>query len=393
MFAWLYFAFAIFIYLLAALPLAFLSLREKYKISIPKRFFAPKIPHNCEIWLHACSLGEINSLAFLDEFFKKNNKKILITTITNTGFARANELFSKNPNVEIAFLPFEIFLFFYRNKHLKTLVVLEAELWFGLFLCAKKNGAKTLLLNARISQKSLPKYKKFAFFYRQIFKNIDKVFAQSAQDKENLAQIGAKNIEILGNIKSLNPPKINKNYPYLPNLIIAASTHKGEEELILHAFLNAFNELENPPILLIFPRHPHRFNEVWDLLKNNPKADRFSQSCIESALKHNKNIILIDTLGELINFYAIADLVILGGSFEPIGGHNPLECAHFQTKILSGEFIFNQNALFNLVNGAKIIKKNELENMLKNYKNLPKTSIKSSALESMKNTIIGELNG
>ena len=158
----------------------------------------------------ACSLGEINSLqAILSE----SQKNLLITTTTNTGFKRANEIFLKHPSVAIRYLPFEIFIPFIMPKNLKKLIVLEAELWFMLFFCAKKRGAHTTLLNARISTKSYPKYKKNAWFYRRLFSCVDSVLCQQDADRERLSELGAQNIEPIGNIKALIKPNITKNLP------------------------------------------------------------------------------------------------------------------------------------------------------------------------------------
>lgn len=401
---------------LAAPFLAILSIfSEKHKVSIPARFFlktpriAPKSPapknaastkspppreganlaanpslkaalKNATIWIHACSLGEVSALSPILANLPQDSRTVLSAT-TFTGYQKALSLAPKNARV--IFLPFEIFLPFLMPKTLQKLVVLEAELWFMLFFCAQKVGAKTILLNARISQRSLPKYQRFAFFYRRLFAHIDLVLCQSQKDKENLAALGARNIAVCGNIKAYATFKVTKNYArFNGDVIVAASTHRGEEELVLSAYAAAFGgnpganlgaHGANPNArLLIAPRHPERFGEVRELLaRSSLSYAAFS----EVGLDFNYQVLLIDALGELINLYAIANLVILGGSFVKVGGHNPLECAFFGTKILSGEFIFNQHALFSLIEGAKIIKKDELAENLKNMRNLKNARI------------------
>ncbi len=388
----------VFIAYIFMLPiLGFFALfKPKYRKSIPARFFLRHNGHFSdfapEVWIHACSLGEVSSLqAILD---KNLSQKKLLTTTTNTGFAKANELFSSYKNVKIAYLPFEIFLPFVMPKGLKKLVVLEAELWFMLFFCAKKNGAKTILLNARISTKSYPKYKKNAWFYKNLFCHIDRVFCQQDADKERLGELGAQNIEVIGNIKALIKPKVSNNFAVFSkykdtllangaNLIVAASTHRGEEELILRSYKAHFSD---SPFhrLIIAPRHPERFSEVWEIIKSHGfNAAKYSQNGLDC----ESGVILLDTLGELINVYAIADCVILGGSFVKMGGHNPLECAHFGVKLISGEHIFNQNALFALIKGYKIAKNDELSEILGDLDSLPKSEIIDSALAKIQNQI------
>lgn len=379
--------------LILPILLFFAIFKKKYRQSIPARFFLYKNYSlgNPDIWLHACSLGEVNALQvlFSDEI---SNKRILVTTITNTGFQRAKELFSSYENIAIRFLPFEIFIPFVIPKSVKKLVVLEAELWFMLFFCAKKMGAETTLLNARISSKSFPKYKKYKFFYMQLFKYVDWIVCQQDSDKERFLALGAENIEVLGNIKSLLKPRTSENLALFqaskndflakcPNatLIVAASTHRGEEELILQSYLKHFANSKTHR-LIIAPRHPERFSEVWDLLKSH-NAVRYSQN----GLDLSSEIILLDVLGELINAYAIADCVILGGSFVKVGGHNPLECAYFGVKIITGEFIFNQLALFALVEHYAIV--SELSEILGNLEQLKRSKIKDSALHLMQNKI------
>ena len=374
MFATIYFIFCGVIYILFFPFLLFFALfKPKYKDSIPNRFFLKNTRFEGYVWIHACSLGEINSLAFLKPHIKE---KTIISTITNTGYKRAVELFCDNENIEIRFLPFEIFLPFLMPKNLKKLIVLEAELWFALFFCAKKRGANTILLNARISTKSFPKYKKISFLYKQIFKYIDIVLSQSEMDKNRFTQLGAKNIEIFGNIKALNTFNISRQFErFCGELIFAASTHRGEEELILKNYMNVFLDSKKHR-LIIAPRHPERFDEVWNLIKKyNIKCAKFS----EVGLDYSYDIILIDKLGELINIYNVANVVILGGSFVKVGGHNPLECAFFNVKLISGVYIFNQYALFDLIENYRLVQDSELKSTLESLESLKNSFIKNQS--------------
>lgn len=349
-----------------------------------------------QYWFHACSFGEIRSLEPLIANLQKTPCKILITTITHTGFAEAKRLFEASTiesQIIVKYLPFECFLpLYWRHlKELKTLVVTEAEMWKMLFYVAKANGAQTMLINARISKSSLSRYKRFVWFYKDIFRLIDCILSQSRIDKERLESIGARSVEVFGNLKVFNIPKVSKIYPKPSKLVfIGASTHKGEEKLILESFVS-FKEHNPDSMLFLVPRHPERFEQVYELIlkygqdeKNELfarsgiyqlKVSRFSSAPFEHIVE--SDIVLVDVLGELINLYAIGDVVILGGSFVKIGGHNPVEPAFFRTKILSGEHIFNQYALFELVKNAVLIQPHLLKRTL-----LQLDSIEPSFIES-----------
>jgi len=359
----LYFLFALFLYILSIPFLLLLSFKTKYKDSIPARFFLINNPPFKEKLhhFHSCSLGETKALKPIIEKFDKVN----LSVITNTGYAEAK----KYKNANVRYLPFEIFIPFWL-KPCKSLVVVEAELWLMLFYIAKKRCNKTILINARISDKSYPKYMKFKWFYSHLFKYIDTIFAQSQKDKQRLESLGAKNVIVAGNIKSAVTYKITKNYPKpKEKLIVAGSTHQGEEEIILNAFKNTNNSK-----LVIVPRHPERFEEVYKLIETFAQKNNFSYGKIDDGFEND--IILVDKMGELINLYSIADIVLLGGSFvDNVGGHNPLEVAYFNKILISGKYIFNQHTLFEMVENAYLIDKNSLNEYLN--KNLSKSFIKN----------------
>ena len=352
----LYCLLAFLLYLISFPFLLFLSFRKKYKKSIPARFFLYKNPpfkkklHH----FHSCSLGETRALKPIIEHFNEVN----LSVITNTGFEEAK----KYKNANVRFLPYEIFLPFW-FRPCKSLVVMEAELWYCLFLMGKKRCQKTILLNARISEKSYPKYLKFKWFYKYIFKNIDVILAQSKEDKKRLLNLGAKNVKVVGNIKTYFKPKITREYIKKKPLIVVASTHKNEEEMILKEL-----DFKNYQIVVV-PRHPERFEEVYEIMKKFADVQRLSE-CEEQKCELKKDLILCDKMGELINLYKIADIVILGGSFvDNIGGHNPIEAAYFNKPIISGKYYFNQKALYNEIENIEVCEVEQLEEKIKNIKN------------------------
>jgi 3-deoxy-D-manno-octulosonic-acid transferase len=378
LFSVVYYLLALLVYILA-LPLLIFKLKNpKYKVAIPSKFFLQnnKKFDKKGIWFHTCSMGETKAIQPLVEAIEE---EVNISVITNTGFEEAEKL-SKN----VRYLPFEIFLPFWITKQ-KALVVMEAELWYMMFLVAKLKKTKTFLINARISDKSYTSYKRFAFFYKKVFENIDKVFAQTQTDKERLEELGAKNVEVVGNIKLAQLPKITKEYKKLDDtLIVAASTHENEEELVLKAYRKEFGKL------VIVPRHPERFEKVSELISTYAKDNNLTFHRFSSKEDFSSDIILIDKMGELNNIYAISDIVILGGAFENVGGHNPVEPAYFGCKLISGKKIFNQYSLFECVNNYTLIENGELSSTLENIDKLKKASL---VQEGNLEPIIKELHG
>ncbi len=365
-------------YCLAAPFLLLLTLKSKYRHSIPARFFPTRFRFDFspKYWFHACSLGESKSYEpILDALLaQEKHSQILLTCTTSTGFQYLQILTDRYPKqLSVAYLPFEIFLPFYLPylKSLQTLVVTEAELWKMLFWVAKKVQAQTLLVNARISDSSLKSYMRLRFFYRSLFSLIDIVLAQSKIDQERLESLGAKNVKSFGNLKTFSVPKITHHYPKSRDIILCASSHKNEEKLVLDAFL----PLNLDATLIIIPRHPERFDEVEKLCKEECKKYAKTFSTYKESWG---DIVLVNALGELNNFYAIADCVILCGSFVPIGGHNPLEPAFFQVPIITGKHIFNQKALFALIENYELIEREELSKKLENYKSLSRSSIREN---------------
>ena len=355
-----------------ALPFLFYFSKKKikYKDSIPARFFLknnlPLEPNG--IWFHSCSFGEARAIyPILDEL---PNELLRLSTTTQTGYKAISQ---KQPK-QSRYLPFEPLLFSW-IKPQKVLVVMEAEFWYLLFVLAKKRGARTMLINARMSDRSFPRYKRISWLYKIIFAYIDEVYAQSDIDKERLELLGAKNIKVIGNIKLANIPKATKQLSKPKALLICgASTHEGEEELILNAFIK-LKESEPTARLVIVPRHPERFEKVSKMVSNIASFYHYSWHNYSDNEAFNSDIVVVDILGELVNIYAISDIVILGGAFEPLGGHNAGEVAQFGCKIISGEYYFNQRDIFSMIEGIAIVTKENLAKRLQQHALLKPTKI------------------
>ena len=366
-FTLLYFTLATVIHLVALPFLLLLSFKAKYRESIPARFFLKKNPRfkKDDIWFHVCSLGEARALTPILE--KLQERDISISTITHTGHAEASKY-----KAEVRYLPFESLLPFWIKKH-QVLVVLEAEFWYLLFAVARAKGAKVVLLNARMTERSFPKYMKLRWLYVQMFQRVDKVFCQSEADKQRFEALGATNIEVVGNIKLAQKIVAPKMYPKPHSeVIVAASTHDGEEELIVEAYLE-YVKMHNAKLVVV-PRHPERFESVYSLLEKMKGA--LSLSRWSEIDNFEADIILVDAMGELNNIYAISDVAIIGGAFkEDVGGHNPLEPAHFGCKIITGKHAFMQQELFKYVHNVQEVEKSSILEALQKAESMERSYV------------------
>ena len=358
-FTLLYFFLAVVLYLPAIPFLLLLAFKTKYRASVPARFFLWKNPRfkKEDLWFHVCSLGEARALKpVLDAL---QSREVSISTITHTGHAEASKY-----KAEVRYLPYEALLPFWVKRH-RYLVVLEAEFWYLLFAVARARGAKVVLLNARMTERSFPKYMKMRWLYRRMFERVEKVFCQSEADKARFEALGVQNIEVVGNIKLAQKISSTKAYTKpKTEVIVAASTHEDEEEAIVEAFLEYRKERHVK--LIVVPRHPERFDAVYTLLETLKDAwvtlSRWSEKEDFEA-----DITLVDAMGELNNIYAISDIAVLGGAFrEDVGGHNPLEPAHFGCKIITGKHAFMQQELFKYVHNVQEVAPEEILQALNN---------------------------
>ncbi|MGB4498853.1 MAG: lipid IV(A) 3-deoxy-D-manno-octulosonic acid transferase [Methylococcaceae bacterium] len=299
------------------------------------------------IWFHAVSVGESEALFPLIHLIQTRQPtiSILITTTTPTGSARVQTVFGDS--VQHVYLPYDlpdVVARFLKTFKPKIAVIVETEIWANLFHACEKNQISLYLINARLSEKSVRGYQKIPALVLPALNAITKIATQTEMDKNRFIEIGAKpeNVENLGNIKFdvtvtdevLSQGHALKNQLFKNRFIfLAASTHDGEEILLIEAYKNLKKQI--PELLLaIAPRHPERFAIVENLAKNvNLQIiTRTSNQICEN----ETDVFLIDTLGELKLFYATADITFVGGSFVPVGGHNVLEPAAVGVPVLFG---------------------------------------------------------
>ena len=294
-------------------------------------------------------------------------RQLCFSVITHTGMQAITPYSGAK-----AYLPFEPLLYLWMQKQ-KVLVVMEAELWYLLFYLAKRKGTKTVLINARMSDRSFARYKRFSRIYKELFGHVDKVFAQTPKDKKRLEALGAKEVEVVGNIKlaTLAKPTYALSKPNA-FVVCAASTHEGEESLIVEAFLKLKAQRGDAKLLLV-PRHPERFEKV--VKEAVVLAPKLRVAPYSKDAQMQSDIVIIDKMGLLVGVYAISDLVIMGGTFEPIGGHNVAEAAQFGVPIISGPHYFNQRDLYRHIEGIEVVSSESLGGRLSEGKPFRNTKI------------------
>ena len=230
----------------------------------------------------------------------------------------------------------------------RMLIVIETELWPNFFRLAHKRNIPVMVLNGRLSEKSSKGYKKISFFMKKVLSYVTVFSMQSSLDAERLRAIGVdeRKVKVTGNFKF--DMEFSGEMPIWTSaikgtVIVAGSTHKGEEELVLSAYLENLRRFPDLRLILA-PRHPERFNEVADLLKTKkiPFARRSELADHGPAGEPLiEKVLLLDTVGELSYIYRIADIAVIGKSFTGFGGQNPLEPAYWGKPILCGPHMEN----------------------------------------------------
>jgi len=307
------------------------------------------------IWIHAVSVGEVMSIKKMLEELKLAypGKKFVISTVTPTGNKIARGI--ARPSDFVTYLPLDL-SFIVRPVIDKInpclFIIAETEIWPNLISCLYKKNIPVMIVNARISERSFKGYLSVKYLLRPILEKINQFCAQSETDAQRLLCLGVNKdkLRITGNLKfdSLTLAKAGVDYRAKlglgakEKLFIAASTHSGEEEIILAAYAK-LKEGSPDLRLLIAPRHPERSPQVCGLVKKTGfwPLRIGSLGKEKSGRQEDEAVFILDTIGELIGFYAIADIVFVGGSLVKKGGHNILEPASLGKPVLFGPYMFN----------------------------------------------------
>ncbi len=303
------------------------------------------------IWLHAVSLGEVAAAAPLIRALRTQypQRPLLLTTATPTGRARARALFGGS--VAVRFLPYDtpgsVRRFLDRTRP-RIGIVMETELWPNLFEQCQRRDMPVLLASARLSAKSVVRYRRFSGVFGGMIADT-LIAAQTPEDAQRFLAIGADRAKtrVVGNVKfdiDLDEASMQRGRQLRASLWgdrpvwIAGSTHAGEEDQVLDAHAELLVDRPDA-LLLLVPRHPERFQAVADLIGR--RGFRFERRSSGNPVRADSQVLLVDTVGELTTLYAAVDVAFVGGSLVPVGGHNLLEPAALGVPVLTGPYQAN----------------------------------------------------
>jgi 3-deoxy-D-manno-octulosonic-acid transferase len=353
-------------------PLAFAvvlwrGLKERgYWLGLRERFgFGADLGSARSIWLHAVSLGEMSAAAPLIRALRESHPDtpMVLTTATPAGRARAAALFAGA--ADIRYLPYDtpgaVRRFLTRTRP-GAAVIMETELWPNLLAACARRGVPVVLASARLTARSVSRYRRLGSLFSGVFTENVSVAAQSADDAARFVQIGANEarVRVVGNVKfdvSIDAQliaqgrRLRQSFGSGRCAWVAGSTHAGEDEAVIGAHTRLLQEKPRA-LLLLAPRHRDRFEAVAALLvKSGLRFERRSSGAgLEQVQSLSQcQVLLVDTLGELAMMYAAADVAFVGGSLVPVGGHNLLEPAALGLPVLSGPFQDNNREIANLL--------------------------------------------
>ncbi len=303
-------------------------------------------------WIHTVSVGEVQAVT---EFIKNyKDEKIVLTVSTPQGLELAKKKLSDYCE-KICYFPYDIDFAINSAKRAinpAKVMIFETEIWPNFVYNMKKAGIKVFISNGRISDSTYKTYKTLSFFFKSVFKNFTGVLAQSEEDAKKFISIGANSeiVQNMGNIKfDIKFPSdetalvLNKEYNKgnLPT-ILAGSTHAGEDEIIISAYKNLKNKIQNLK-LIIAPRHLERVNSICTFLE----SEKLNYNLRTTSPDLEKtDVVVLNTTGELSKLYSVSDVSIICGSFNNTGGHNPLEATIWSKPVISGPNIKNFKVIY-----------------------------------------------
>jgi 3-deoxy-D-manno-octulosonic-acid transferase len=332
--------------------LLFRGLRDRrYWRNFGQRLGRGPVPDQPSIWVHAVSVGEVQAAAVLVRCMHERYAGIplVVTTLTVTGEERARMLLGERAIVRYLplDLPGSVHRFFDQVKP-RIAVIFETELWPNLYYECGRRRVPLVLASARLSPRAMGRYRNFLTLFRQVLSH-GVIAAQGEADAARFRSLGADpgRTHVTGNLKfdfalpsdvSTKGHELREHYAQGRPVWVAGSTHGGEEDLVLEAH-RAVRRVHPKALLVLVPRHPLRFAEVGTWLeKQNVRFIRRSQP---AARTPDLEVLLVDTLGELLDFYAMGDVAFVGGSLVTVGGHNLLEPAALGLPVLAGPHNFN----------------------------------------------------
>jgi 3-deoxy-D-manno-octulosonic-acid transferase len=338
------------------------------------------------IWVHAVSVGETRAAAPLIDALIQSGEKILLTHMTPTGRDTGRQLFANHiasGQLVQSYLPYDIHWAvnsFYRYFSIKVGLIMETEVWPSLILSARQKSLPVILINARLSERSARRVSRFSNFAQLIYQSFTKILAQTSLDAKRYGSLGLSNVLVTGNLKFDFMPNakqlehalaLKKKLTQQIQIVCAASTRDGEEPLIIEAWQELLKTKEKPNdfCLIIVPRHPQRFDDVFAQLQSNfPKVLRRSRLSDQEFVEivNHGGVVLGDSMGEMSFYYALSDIVIMGGSLLPLGGQNFIEACALGRPIVLGEHTFNfQQASADVIDARAAIRITDVGDLAK----------------------------
>ena len=330
---------------------------ERFSIGVPES-------KPVDVWLHAVSLGEVIAAIPLIDAMLEKRWSILVTTMTPTGSERVKARFGDK--VAHRYVPYDlpaVLKRFFKQVQPRIGVIMETELWPNLINQAHAAKVPLLLANARLSERSLKGYMKLKVLFKPVLNQFSAILAQSDDDANRFIALGARKeiVHVLGNMKfdlqtnTVDSARFNELKSHWGSdrvAIIAASTHDDEESRILSE-LPRLQKAIPDVVLLIAPRHPERFQTVYQLSvqAGYNTGLRSDLNTVSSA----NEVVILDSLGELLGLFQISDYAFVGGSLVPVGGHNVLEPIAMNVPVLSGNQVHNFKTICNDLKEAEAI--------------------------------------
>ena len=314
--------------------------------------------------IHFSSVGEFNlSQELIEKILKsgenRKKEKVILSVMTDTGFSAVNKKYSENDNVKVFYFPLDDFFVLrkiYKKYKIKKTIIIETEIWPNLYYFAARNG-KLFIVNGRLTERKLKSYLKFNWFIKNTINRAEKIMVQSDFDKKRYEKLGISEnkIKVYKNLKysiKYNEISDEKKKYYFDTvldknkkIIVCGSTRPDEEKIWLEVLkkINQNNEYQ----LVLVPRHLERIGEIEKIiLENFSKKDYLLLTAIEKnkinlEAENKKEIVIIDKMGILTDFYQLADFVFVGGTLVNIGGHSILEPLFYGKKPIIGKYFQN----------------------------------------------------
>ncbi|MCY3971050.1 MAG: 3-deoxy-D-manno-octulosonic acid transferase [Acidobacteria bacterium] len=343
-----------------AAPVLLARRGRHYLATLPARLgHLPAARGQRPLWLHAASVGEAGVAATFARALPAG-LDLLVTTVTPTGQAAAKKLFDPlaeaGRSVVVTYLPFDfdpLVSRFLERYGPRALVLFESELWPFVLRSCRRRGIPVAVLNARVSDRSFARMRRAGGLGRRaLLDPVQRFGAQSPQDEDRLRSLGASDgaVSLTGNLKFDTPEPapvagLERTLRELAGgrpVLVAGSTMPGEEPIVL----DAFERLDHEALLVLAPRHPERFDEVWREIEGR-SLGAFRRSAFPPEgsgapwRESTSRVVLLDSLGELASIYRLAAAAFIGGSLVPTGGHNPIEAARFGVPVLVGPSMEN----------------------------------------------------